>query len=351
MTSTGRHPSSRDPLAPLYLVASAAVLTAAALTAPAGFAHADTYDEVAARTEAVERLVSALRRSGTELYIEGVNVQVKNLRGQSKLCDGRGNVVVGYNEPGTGVQATGSHNLVLGRSSDYRSHGGIVSGAVNTLERPDAVAVGGYGSRVRGLVWSFDDEKGSVALAAVGAEVRGIGSVAIAGNRLEVSGMRDAGVSGYDNAVSSFDGAAAVGGAYLDVTPEFAGSQAADRSVAVAGIRTKVRAAGASLAGWYGEIADPGADPKGGAALVAGRAPLTRAERGALVAGIDLRGSGRLSAAVAGSDLEVHGGTAAAIGGRDNIVQYGVRGAAILSGDQSFAYVDYEVRTGVRSFQ
>ena len=107
----------------------------------------------------------------------GVNVQVVNGVNHGTL-NGLGNLIVGYNEATTVLQAqevcsdgafadqtscetagntwgrnhkTGSHNLVAGRWNSYSSHSGAVFGHNNVVNRPGASVTGGYGNAATGL--------------------------------------------------------------------------------------------------------------------------------------------------------------------------------------------------------
>jgi len=112
---------------------------------------------------------------GTTLQFSGINVQVVSGSGAtSGAVNGKGNLIVGYNESGfctgsfinpnpcntnadcpvggtcTPVAKSGSHNLVIGQSNAYSSYGGLVAGRKNTVSAPNASVTGGFGNTASG---------------------------------------------------------------------------------------------------------------------------------------------------------------------------------------------------------
>ncbi len=96
--------------------------------------------------------------AGPHWIFEGANVHVRSGSGVTndgcgvddpdypncKSLTGLGNFIVGYNEGGRGIQdRPGSHNLVVGRSHNYRSFGGLVAGHLNTILGAFASVSGG----------------------------------------------------------------------------------------------------------------------------------------------------------------------------------------------------------------
>lgn len=98
----------------------------------------------------------------------GVNLQVINGTGNQNGRNGVGNMIIGYNEPASGinescsfgefidqatceadgstwalVHKTGSHNLVGGVASNYSQTGGAVFGLFNTINGANASVLGG----------------------------------------------------------------------------------------------------------------------------------------------------------------------------------------------------------------
>jgi len=80
----------------------------------------------------------------------GANVQIVNGTGSETTTNSEGNLVIGY-DPLPGTQ-TGSHNLVLGTSSQgYTSYGGIDAGVDNRISAPAASVLGGANNTASGV--------------------------------------------------------------------------------------------------------------------------------------------------------------------------------------------------------
>jgi hypothetical protein len=94
---------------------------------------------------------------GTEMYITGANVNIRNGLGATNgnpddpqstnpsatAVNGLGNLVIGYNAGGFSVDRGGSHYLVLGDFNNYSSFGGIAAGWDNFASGPYASTLGG----------------------------------------------------------------------------------------------------------------------------------------------------------------------------------------------------------------
>ncbi|HCG28775.1 MAG TPA: hypothetical protein DEU95_03285, partial [Chloroflexi bacterium] len=78
---------------------------------------------------------------GTALF-SGCNVQIINGQGSTATVNGKGNLIVGYNED-NGDTRTGSHNVVVGSSHTYSSYGGLVAGYDNIISGDYASVSGG----------------------------------------------------------------------------------------------------------------------------------------------------------------------------------------------------------------
>ena len=110
-----------------------------------------------AEVDALTTLLEGVHRDtgavGVETIVfDGVNLQVVSGAGATDAAvNGRGNLIVGYNEfpdpcdlPCDAAQArVGSHNLVVGRGHSYSSYGGIVVGDANQIRAPYATVTGG----------------------------------------------------------------------------------------------------------------------------------------------------------------------------------------------------------------
>lgn len=77
------------------------------------------------------------------LTISGANLQVDSGSGSTGgPVNGLGNVIIGYDEHGAGVEQGGSNNLVLGEEQAFTAYGGLIGGRENTLKAADSVVLG-----------------------------------------------------------------------------------------------------------------------------------------------------------------------------------------------------------------
>jgi hypothetical protein len=88
--------------------------------------------------------------SSPTIVFSGVNVEVNSGNGETATVNGKGNLVVGYDEA-EGAEQTGSNNLVVGNKQTFTSFGGIVGGSGNAITGPFASATGGYLNVAGGL--------------------------------------------------------------------------------------------------------------------------------------------------------------------------------------------------------
>jgi hypothetical protein len=118
---------------------------------------------------ALQDLLQHFTRSGDDVYVTGANLHVLSGSGSTAgTVNGRGNLIVGYNEVRTsgalscslgaytnqtdcttnsGTWAishkTGSHNIVTGYQHNYSRYGGLVAGSSNTISGTYATVSGG----------------------------------------------------------------------------------------------------------------------------------------------------------------------------------------------------------------
>ena len=85
------------------------------------------------------------------VLISGANLQVVNGVGYTDAwspgdINGKGNIIIGYDESGDGgvTNKSGSHNLVVGKGHTYTSFGGIVVGRNNSITGTYSIAFGEY---------------------------------------------------------------------------------------------------------------------------------------------------------------------------------------------------------------
>ncbi len=76
---------------------------------------------------------------GTTIQFSGVNLQVVSGSGATNgAVNGKGNLIVGYNEATSGQTRIGSHNLIVGQEHEYTSYGGFVAGRSNQVTNANA---------------------------------------------------------------------------------------------------------------------------------------------------------------------------------------------------------------------
>ncbi len=91
-----------------------------------------------------------VQRKGGSLVFNNMNVQITNGKGATEAINGRGNLIVGYNESRGKDSRKGSHNIVVGRKNNYTSFGGIVSGYNNSISGKYAIVGGGHNNYASG---------------------------------------------------------------------------------------------------------------------------------------------------------------------------------------------------------
>lgn len=150
------------------------------------------------------------------IRISGVNVQIVNGEGKTNTTNGRGNLVIGYNEtPGT---QTGSHNLILGGEQTFTSYGGILAGFKNTISGPYASVSGGYVNTASGEWASVTGGYGNTASGERSSVTGGSESIASKGNASVSGGAKNtasgssASVTGGINNTANSIGASVSGG-------------------------------------------------------------------------------------------------------------------------------------------
>lgn len=145
-----------------------------------------------------------------DVVFEKTNVYIRNgepsgqvgslpleMRSCGRKTNGKGNLILGYNETYTYCPPektcippvrTGSHNLVLGRANGYSGCAGIVSGERSSISSADAVVLGSYDTVVSG--------SGGIAMGGLENSVTGGRSVAIGGEQSTLrSGILIGGIS------------------------------------------------------------------------------------------------------------------------------------------------------------
>ena len=96
------------------------------------------------KIDSLSETFSGVSRINGTIVFSGVNVQIVNGKGGTGITNGKGNLIVGYNEGrGTGDSRDGSHNIIVGSKNSYSSTGGIVTGFGNTISGKCAAVIGG----------------------------------------------------------------------------------------------------------------------------------------------------------------------------------------------------------------
>jgi hypothetical protein len=106
-----------------------------------GGKNADLTNRVAALEAKIAVLEAKLQYvtvSGTEMYITGANLNIRSGSGWTGGTNGKGNLVMGYNEGAVDNTRTGSHNIVVGGYNTYASYGAMISGDYNQAWGPFA---------------------------------------------------------------------------------------------------------------------------------------------------------------------------------------------------------------------
>ncbi len=97
------------------------------------------------------RLAAVSVDENGDLVISGINLRIRDGLGETHCsqpfssyeCNGKGNLIIGYDEDVSGDIRTGSHNLVIGAGHSYTSYSGIVNGRDSEISGPGAAVIGG----------------------------------------------------------------------------------------------------------------------------------------------------------------------------------------------------------------
>ena len=81
---------------------------------------------------------------GPNIFITGANLHIRSGAGSTDAVNGKGNLIVGYDEMvgSTEASRTGSHNLVVGPRHKFTSWGSLIAGRTNSALAPVAVVFG-----------------------------------------------------------------------------------------------------------------------------------------------------------------------------------------------------------------
>lgn len=174
---------------------------------------------LADRVAALEATFAGVSRQGDDVIFGGVNVYVVSGAGKTDAePNGKGNLIVGYNELRGGFDLLGrpedrrggSHNLVVGSANNYASWGGVVTGINNDSDGQYAAVLGGRENTASG---DF-----SAALGGIANAITGDAAVAIGGSQNRSDGYWTLAAGGTENVVQG-DWSAVLGGTKHALTP------------------------------------------------------------------------------------------------------------------------------------
>jgi hypothetical protein len=134
----------------------------------------------------VQTTVQPFRRVGTDVFLEGVNLHVRNGSGRTDSNNGLGNVFVGYNERGEAGLQTGSHNVVVGREHAFSSHGGIVAGSRATASQPFSFYLVGQTFKVDTVTFDVNAQ-GSAEIRGTTVDVLASGVLTVKGSTVNIN--------------------------------------------------------------------------------------------------------------------------------------------------------------------
>jgi hypothetical protein len=176
-----------------------------------------------------------------------VNVQVVDGSGDTDgAVNGRGNLIVGYNENSSDTR-TGSHNLIVGDRHSYTSFGGVVFGSNNTISGTYASVTGGVGNTASGGSASVSGGNGNTASG---------GYASVSGGAANTASGSTASVSGGGNNTASGSSASVSGG--------FSNLSSSGSASVSGGVGNTASGGSASVSGGVGNTAS------GGSASVSG---------------------------------------------------------------------------------
>jgi len=153
---------------------------------PCPVIECQTAEQLEMRIAQLETLLANVTRGTVQgqdtIRFSGVNVQIVNGTGDtSGTVNGRGNLIVGYNELRSLPYVddrSGSHNIVVGSYQNYPSSGGLVAGSWNTISAPYASISGGSGNVSSGVYSSVSGGVGNTASGGWASVSGGIGNEA-----------------------------------------------------------------------------------------------------------------------------------------------------------------------------
>jgi hypothetical protein len=255
----------------------------------------------------------------------GVNVQIVDGTGDTDGdVNGRGNLIVGYNEDTTnGVERSGSHNLIVGTQNAYTSYGGAVFGSVNKITAPYATVTGGllntasnFNSSVSGggnntASNSFSSVSGGFDNTASG------GYASVSGGSNNTASLLFASVSGGFGNTASGE-AASVSGGIDNISSSSYASVSGGRSNTAEGLYSSVSGGRSNTAnGSYASVSGGRSNTANGsyASVSGGESNQATGDYGFVAGGFDNTASGPRSVANGGGENTASGSKSVVSGG------------------------------------
>ena len=201
------------------------------------------------------------------IRVKGLNVQLVNGLGATNgfpadpldvdpvntVTNGLGNLIVGYREPGSTPDRTGSHSIVLGTGNDHPGFGQALLGSSNAVAAPFAAVTGGLENVASGIHGAVSGGRQNVASAADASASGGFQSLAT-GPHASVTGGNANEASG-DHAVVSGGSFNVASGLRSSVTGGTAGLASGHGSSVTGGNGNTASAKGATVSGGASNIA------------------------------------------------------------------------------------------------
>jgi hypothetical protein len=242
-----------------------------------------------------------------DIVFEDTNLVVRNSSGSTDgTTDGKGNLIIGYNEIDVDSVRTGSHNLILGMANSYSAFSGIIAGFNNVQLGEYASILGGTENLVSG--------NRAVVIAGQNNIASAINSVVIAGTTNEAEAQSAVVISGISNVASGIFSTVVAGNANDTTGPYSAvvsgdGNEATGQASVVIGGQVNL-AAGRSSAILAGKENVTNGSNSG---IVAGWTNRTGAQHAAVLSGYDNDADGEYSSILGGFKSDTtHSGSAVA---------------------------------------
>ncbi len=214
------------------------------------------------RVIALENKTSCMSAAnkGLDVYFVGCNVHIVNGLADTETANGRGNLIIGYNEDATELVPprnanvrTGSHNLVVGPYHTYSSYGGIVGGFFNSITGNYATVTGGRENLASASYSSVSGGKQNRASGKQASVTGGLNNLA-SGELASVTGGHDGKASGVQASVTGGSSNEA-NGFSATVSGGWRNTASGDSSSVSGGLDNKATAESSSVSGGLQNLA------------------------------------------------------------------------------------------------